>query len=454
MISRAFAGTLRLRTAPTLSLRVARQSSIVGVRSLGSTNCALDGMRESIRTTIDELNRLRGEIDEKLEPSGNEYTSESVTAIAGEGAAEAEPGVSSDTKAMDDPFEDIFADLLLDTKSEETKSPGLDQIFEELSMKEPSKEVDIDRTDEELLAESPSKTRKELLAEEKKLFQKIFDTYAQKEDTTESPDRLHEQVLFNLQDSFSRVSKTDDVGAEQVSIEDGEELQKSVESALGPTLEHLLALGNKSEVVAFAQDFFRRFVEKDYNNLYMYRKKRESMRAYTERHMQLCEEIKQQSEATPSRPLLNSLTMPLLFNHVLHLLSSQHYDGELVITLFNAAKADINLYTIVCNQTTYNEMLKVYWVYMGKCTLCEIELIVVEMMNNGFAGDMTTFSILKEILGTYHTMRMGQSIYNPGGQPIWSKEDERRAQNLGEKLRKMSTQLKAEKKLSLGYWKV
>lgn len=355
-----------------------------------------------------------------------------------------------------DYIDDIFAHLALQDDGDNTKSPQLDELFTDLARNRTGT-IDVDRTDEDLFGEvRRSKAGPDLVAEEKSVFLKIFDSYLTKgEEKPQTGDKLHSEVLLHLQESFSKVNQTgQQSNASQVNSRDAEKMQKAVAAALEPTLTYLLKLQTKKELIDFSSDFFNRYADADYDaaEFYLHRRKGESVAAFNERHRQFCDKINSQSEQHPEKPHLNSLTMPVVFNHILHELSSTKFDGEMALTLFNAVKEDINLYTIVCNQQTYNEMLKVYWVYLGKSTLCEVELIVVEMMNNGFSGDLLTFSTLKEILGTYHTMRMGQSLYNPGGQPIWSKEDEKRAQNLGDKLRAMSIRLKGEQKLD--YWNV
>lgn len=381
---------------------------------------------------------------------------------------EAKPSAKIDSDATKTPVnipasqDDILADFLLDSKSDgsptsldqllenfanddfsgiaERSNKSLDDDFSSLgqdgSLSDPYKGENLD---------SLSELSSSLELEERDLFEEMCQKYSQDAlDISKRLTDLSESVLSTLQDSYSKPNKKADGIKSALEHEKTiNELELQFTDALSGTTEYLSTL-NRSELMSFSQDFIARFRHGEYDsNLFCLKKRRnERDDEFLERQRQLCEEIEAVSNATPQDPLLTVQTMPILFNHILKLICSKFYDGSLALTLFNIAKKDISLYAVLCNQTTYNEMLKVYWVFYGKSTLYEVELLTVEMMRNGFKGNLQTFAILKEILTTYHTMRMGKTVYNPCGMPVWSEEDERRARNLGHKLKKIGSQFR------------
>lgn len=146
------------------------------------------------------------------------------------------------------------------------------------------------------------------------------------------------------------------------------------------------------------------------------------------------------SGSTPPIPKLNVLTMPIVFNAVLKRLSTRLFRGDLAYYLFNMLKGDIDLYTICCNQETYNEILKIQWVYFGKSNLYGVELTFVEMLNHGFQGDLVTYNIVKQIILDYYEMKMGKSVLY-GNFPRWTQEDDRRVRNLEKNLVNLANSL-------------
>lgn len=343
------------------------------------------------------------------------------------------PGNSNDKDLLDD----IFADLVFDTQA---GSNELDKLFENITSNPDAMTIDLDKTTEDVFDDG-----KRPVLEEQHLFQKIFETYSQSQPADRN-DRLEEQVLYNLQESFNTASSSPPQTAkhDQLSHSAIKEILGNVQNALAPTLDLLDSCGSKLELLAFLNHTATRYhsMARDNDNFYVYKAKSERMTAYEARCERMCQSIDRQGTQNPREPVLNVFTMPILFNRVLRILSTQLYDGQLALTLFHTLKKNIDLYTVVCNQQTYNEIMKIYWVYMGKASLCEVELVFLEMQNNGFSGDLATFSIVKEILATYHSMRMGKTLYNPGGVPIWCQEDERRAKNLGNKLRALGQTLR------------
>ncbi|GEQ69040.1 hypothetical protein JCM33374_g2711 [Metschnikowia sp. JCM 33374] len=439
---------------------------------------------------LEEIDTKSSEASQK--PSGSESKQQVSTSDENEVSSKGEianihgiphPSVGETHNRQKDPvsesadrekLDDVLAGLMFDySEAPENKDPSIDSLFGDIFDKKPSStlssnllsdeelsDFDIDGSRHSKSTVKPNKkpADENVLADERELFEKIFATYSQADETTGSSDKLHQSVLSNLQDSFATVTKPAHAASpprhavENLSDTENRAIDENTRHALAATLKYIDELPTREAVVAFARDFFARFQLTEFpkTSFYLHKRRGESTGAYLARHEELSDETRRQSEATPESPVLNAFTTPVLFNHVISVLTNTHHAGALSLSLFNSAKEDLNLYTNVCNQLTYNEMLKVYWVFFGKRSLCEIELIVVEMMNNGFAGDKYTFSILKEILSTYYAMKKGQSNYNPGGQSIWSKEDEKRARNLSEKLEVLGKKLQREQFFAQG----
>lgn len=355
----------------------------------------------------------------------------------------------SERKPRKDGLSDILADIVFEPSGSE--SSELDRIFADLA-KGPGGETDhhytnvtLDQTDEDVFEQESKKS--DIIREEKRLFEDIFESYAANDRETPKSTKLEDEVLWNLQQSFAKPSRKP---AEQpfftqtLSALVVKKCSDSAKVAIQPTLDLLLAMEKQLQLVQFLAGVLDRYDAKDFDeeSFYMHKLSSESTEEFEVRAEKLFEEAHNRSVADPLQPYLHEYTLPAMFNHIVRLLSNKFYNGQLALSLFNSVKKDIHLYTIMCNQDTYNEMLKVYWIYMGKSSLCEIELLMVEMTTNGFRGDLTTFTILKEVMGEYHTMRMGKSLYNPGGTPIWSLEDEKRATKMGEKLRDLGKYLR------------
>lgn len=352
---------------------------------------------------------------------------------------------SSNDKATND----ILADFL-QKPDNETPTP-LDQILANLANDDysdlkPHKEEPQDQFGSNV---EDSQTTQNAIEKEQDLFKSIFSKYSNDMKPSFWAQDLSEQVLTMLKESFSQPSPSslsDETKRPRSraipKVLEAEKLLSEMENMtahalLGTT--EWLSSKSRSELMLFYQDLFERFKNDDYNKeTFVLKKHRnESDADLMERLKALCQIIEDASRHTPEQPVLTSQALPALFNFGIKTFVSKFYDGAAALTMFNLAKEDLALYAVLCNQATYNEMLKVYWLFYGKASLYEVELMVVEMVNNGFKGDLETFAILRKILLSYHTMRMGKTVYNPGGSPIWSAEDERRAANLGMKLQQI-----------------
>lgn len=348
----------------------------------------------------------------------------------------------------DDPSEldEIFDDLFREEDSLKTDDVAFEDSLAELLNSVPAKP----QASPQIKPKQENADEARILEAEKDLFDKIFEIYAKKDDVAASPDRLQSNVLSTLKESFS--NRTPERAAaplishtEKLSYQELEKVLTQTKDALGPTLAYLRNLQTRSELLKFVDGVLKSFRECTLDESFYKRKlKNESSEDYVDRQAEENQDLLAKSKKTPNLPALNVFSMPILFNEALKLLLYKFNDGPLAVTLFNSVKEDLNAYTIICNQETYNEMLKVHWILYGKQSLCEVELIVVEMINNGFRGDQVTFSILKQILSTFQKMRLGSTRFNLGGMPIWSKKDVRRAKNIYERLKVLARELRGK----------
>ncbi|CAH2352924.1 hypothetical protein CLIB1423_08S04236 [[Candida] railenensis] len=181
------------------------------------------------------------------------------------------------------------------------------------------------------------------------------------------------------------------------------------------------------------------------NNEEMYL--RDIMRDSSKKKEQLLYNILEQSTNSPGEPIINVFTLPILFNKLIKTIAFKFQDPQLSSTLFNLLKKDLNFYTICCNQQTYNEILRINWIFNGKSNLYGIEMILLEMINNGFLGDLITFNLLEMIIVDYHNMKMGIDLHESKRvRPIWNLEDDKRVQNLERKFHEMGGRLRNDRR--------
>lgn len=362
-----------------------------------------------------------------------------------------------------DDYNDIFKDIAINSDEVPAESMSeLEKIFADTSLGENTKAellakdegdhpdeavMNIDLTDEEAVHDKKTAEDLAIIQKEKELFMNIFNTYSQK-DTQKSRKHSHSHILWNLREAMSSTrSKIDlhvsramrpSVGG-RLTQDTIEKMFQQFDSSLESTYTYLLTLELKEGYLDFLREIFRRFNERDtiLKDFFLTMKKNESLLEFTKRYGELSAQVRRHSEESPSAPLLNAYTMPLLFNHIMTTFSTKFYDGVLALTIVNLLKKDLRLYSVVCNQETFNEILKLYWVYYGKLSLQEIELTYMEMRNNGFMGNLRTFRILREIIIRYHALKLGKS-----GMRFWLREDDTRVKRLEKKLKLLSEQLK------------
>lgn len=366
--------------------------------------------------------------------------------------------VDAKEKRNDDSFDDIFKDIILDPKqpSSEAKTE-MDKIFANISRGQTSEKqelyqdtsMDIDMTDETLVldkkAEDPN-----IVQKEKELFMNIFKTYSQREPSKEKKKSSHSNLLWNLREAMS--SKSTDLDrhiSRAMRPSQGNKLTQDTidriflhfDDSLKPTYTALLTFDLRESYLDFLKGVIQRFKgsRSRQREFFLTMKKGEALHDFTDRFTKLSQEVKLKNEELPLEPVLNAYTLPLLFNYILKTLITKFYDGQLALTLFNSLKRDLDVYTVVCNQDTYNEVLKLFWAYYGKLSLQEIEMTFLEMKNNGFVGNLNTFRVLKEIIVRYHLIKLGLSDLTL----FWLREDDKRVKNLERNLHKLASQLKA-----------
>lgn len=278
------------------------------------------------------------------------------------------------------------------------------------------------------------------------VFNKVFEKYNQQ---GKFNNELKPALEFSWQDSLKTTqNKVERHISLAMLLKSGSRLsQDSIDdmfdkfaTALEPTLELLRQKESRKELIEFLLVIFKRFKEGDFKkqNFALVLSKDESLHAFTQRYHQFSGEVRSMSEDNSQEPLLCAYTIPLIFNEVIELLYSKFYDGQLALTLFNFLKKDLSLYLVCCNNDTYNKILKLHWVYYGKSSMIDVEQTFMEMINNGFPGNLNTYKIMREILLQYHLAKLGKG----DKMPFFLKGDDKRAKGLERKLGGLLQQLR------------
>ncbi|KAG2734968.1 hypothetical protein G9P44_001182 [Scheffersomyces stipitis] len=226
------------------------------------------------------------------------------------------------------------------------------------------------------------------------------------------------------------------------------EFFEKVADSFGPTRQYIEKMQTPVEVMNFYRSVIERWISIRESNTEEQAKIFELLSSLKENktlsliHEEYIENLAEQTLVNEKEPPLNIFTLPVIFNTVLKTLAFKHHDGQLALSLYNMLKSDISLYTVICNQKTYNEILKILAVYFGKSDLYSIEMAFMEMKNNGFSGDSATFNILSLILSDYH--KLSQEFSTKKRTTLSSKEDEMRADNLYRGLKFLQNSLRIE----------
>ncbi|KAK6455542.1 uncharacterized protein RJT20DRAFT_128814 [Scheffersomyces xylosifermentans] len=227
------------------------------------------------------------------------------------------------------------------------------------------------------------------------------------------------------------------------------EFLDKVGSSLSPTKTYIESLESRSAVVDFLRSVIKRWVctrdHIDTEVVSLQMKLTSALKedkALSTIHEEYIASMAAEASENPKEPPLNVFTLPVVFNQVLKTLTFKHHDGQLALSLYNSLKNDINLYTVICNQQTYNEVLRLLPIYFGKSDLYSIEMAFMEMKNNGFSGDSVTFNILSQILNDYHSLN--QEFSRNKNTTLSSYEDDKRAENLYRWLTTLQRNLRIE----------
>ena len=215
-----------------------------------------------------------------------------------------------------------------------------------------------------------------------------------------------------------------------------EELESKSKDALGPTLDfidnelknsrevneyYLSLLKNASVQIDKARDK-RNLNEQVYLRLVLALDRKQ----WSDQHQSVVDQIAKQSLLSPKDPVLNAISLPIITNHILKILGFRFFNGELLMSLFHLLKENVYLHTLCCNQETYNQVLKICWIYYGSVDLLQFEKVFVEMKFMGFPGDVSTCNILKVVIDQYNAMARGKSVLNKFGARVFTKDDNAR----------------------------
>lgn len=396
----------------------------------------------------------------------------------GENTVFSTAGVAQETRAKNDDienksflgkekddFDELLAALDLDTITDDstsnTKPEDCDYGI--------SSRIDIDKDDEnvfgmDFLSIDKEKDFKDITRREREMFQKVFDTYRDVPLQEEQKAKLMKDLMesVNIAQGESKKITSESSQSRRRLTEVSERLRDTlfvkVGQALHPTVDYITSsreLETGAELIDYLKSIFIEWnkqvqkakeLKESFEKIYLTRMLDNSTK-FNDDHHEFITSVHNKSLKSPSSPVLNVFTMPVIFNTVITTLAWKMQAGQLAMSLFNILKKDINLYTVCCNQQTYNEILKIQWIYFGKLNLYNVEISFMEMQNNGFMGDIVTFKILKQVIMEYHHLKMGNSHLNPYNFPVWSKEDNNRADNLERKLVSLGKSLKHSRSL-------
>lgn len=292
------------------------------------------------------------------------------------------------------------------TLNEEERN--LNQLLETINLNDTEEEYDTFKLQD-------SKSKKDIIEQERRLFNDILESYQQ----TAPEEKSYNPVIFN--------------GLRGLSLNNFElenELNQRLLVALKPTLDYYNNITTKTELIQAANSLLDSI---DVSNVQLL--KFNSLEEYDP----VLESITQHYDTNaPQSPFINSISVPVLFNELLKISNSQFNDGQLTLTLFNYLKQDLNTYLLSCNQETYNIILKTIWIFNGKASISQVHHMFIEMLNNGFLGNLMTFNIIKKIIVDYYHLKMGDLGYFNSSLPIWNYDDEKKVNELSERLRQLS----------------
>lgn len=328
------------------------------------------------------------------------------------------------------------------------------------SVTEDFQSINIDRNDETMI--DPKflgmyDTNPEIVKDVKQTFLEIFEEYL---NPMTIKNQRHQDALSGISDSvYEAQQNMENLQSSRkaralANMSSGlrHELFERTKDSLAPTLQYISEIPTSSGLAQYFSQIVdswkqksQRVLLKHTEDIYLTRLLSGSPKLGDAQlgraHEQWLESMHLESKSLPSMPELNVITLPTIFNWIIKNASFRLCDGQLSMSLFNLVKRDLATYTIMCNQETYNEVLRTLWIYNGKSSLFNVEMTFTEMRNNGFTGDVVTFNILKQIIVDYHNMKQGKIGGRNLGTPIWSKEESQRIQYLERQLHALAKRI-------------
>lgn len=295
----------------------------------------------------------------------------------------------------------------------------------------------------------------DIIDEEKKLFGKVFQTYLKDESNKNDKAKrieYYSSIKKSKEDidnliNLTSTERKQSVSFDSVSAQFKQQFFDRTKLAINPTLNHIDHLRSVEAKLEFLNAIIARFqsqikTPQGRNEIFLGKQLRKNSKNFTAKHESLIDSMSQTSIKLADSPVLNVFTIPLIFNKTLHSLSFQNYQGTLALSLYNLLKKDVNLYTVFINQQTFNEILRINWIFNGKLNLHGIEMIFLEMVNNGFTGDIMTYKIIKQVLLDYCRLRIGNYSGSTNKDvPIWTEEDNKRFKKLVGKTHQLANEL-------------
>lgn len=325
---------------------------------------------------------------------------------------------------------DLKESRTFEIRNAESKSEEDDQVDSLLQSLHLQGKVD----ENQLESEQPSETQnfKDIVEQERALFDDVLGSL--NSSAVDNSNTSQRRIYDNLK--RYRLMK------DQNKITNQEDKLTRAKQALSPTLQFIDQIKTPVELIDEINKLLLRTTEllhasetstEIYNGLFL-------PQLTDQQFDDFIETINQNH--SPEKQQLNLITLPILFNEFLKVNNNKFKDGQLTISLFNYLKSQLSLYLLICNQDTYNEILKTVWIFHGKSNLYQIEIIITEMLNNGFQGNLLTFNILKKIILDYYNLKMNNYPFINNNLPIWNQEDDHRVLNLERKLRAISFNIK------------
>ncbi|RCK60377.1 hypothetical protein Cantr_08042 [Candida viswanathii] len=264
----------------------------------------------------------------------------------------------------------------------------------------------------------------------------IKDAYQKQEAPKPEPfenmnhgDYFHELLgEYNVQTPKEPEQEERKFGMTFLDVDFKEEMLAKTTSALQRTLDHLDSFETSQELYNYTVSLLNSFQKetmdatkkKDVflNHLF----KGVATQGWTGEHQKVIDQIETQSSATPSEPILNVLTVPILFTHIINNLGFKFYNGQLALTMFGLLERDPNIYMLATSQKSFNLALRLSWINYGILDLHQFQKWFTRMKFLGYPGDRTTLNILKIVILEYDKLSHGKLLFNKNGDRISTRD--------------------------------